>query len=132
LGYTSARSSIPRFRSANSVYGIIPNTLSQGGAAKRPQARMKSHLIPEGVDIPKPWKEKESKTFRSKFAYWIVYIIAFLGVAAGAVQCYFAVKNVQLDKEPLCLVMEEDFSNPEKVFGEGGTFMREVRMDGFG
>ncbi|KAH6902702.1 glucan 1,3-beta-glucosidase [Coprinopsis sp. MPI-PUGE-AT-0042] len=132
LGYSSARPSTPRFRSANSVYGIIPNTPNQGVAVKRPQTRMKSHLIPEGVDIPKPWKERRARHSDRSFAYWIVYIIAFLGVAAGAVQCFFTVKNVQLDKEPLCLVMEEDFSNPDRVFGEGGTFMREVRMDGFG
>ena len=40
---------------------------------------------------------------------------------------------MKLDTRPLCLVMQEDFEGGEdKVFGPGGTFMREVNMDGFG
>lgn len=47
-------------------------------------------------------------------------------------QCYFTYTGVALDKQPLCLVMEENFDNETAVFGPGGTFFREVNMDGFG
>ena len=51
--------------------------------------------------------------------------------------------QVPLDKQPLCLVFEEDFKdgNEDRVFGvskaqngdlTGGSLMREVSMDGFG
>lgn len=41
-----------------------------------------------------------------------------------------------LDRQPLCLAFEENFDDPATVFGQvgtkGGSFMREVNMDGFG
>lgn len=140
-GYSSARSSTQRmshFASANSIYGVLPtgntgnNTHANGSTAnlRKKETRMKSNLLPEDTVVEKPWKE--GKDPRAVFSYWIVYVIAFLGIAVGAVQCYFTVMNVQLDKEPLCIVLDEDFSNPDTVFGPDGTFQREVRMDGFG
>jgi len=55
-----------------------------------------------------------------------------MGLAGGAVQCYFTYTGVALDRKPLCLVMEENFDNETAVFGPGGTFFREVNMDGYG
>ncbi|TFK20537.1 concanavalin A-like lectin/glucanase [Coprinopsis marcescibilis] len=137
-GYSSARSSSQRisnlaFASANSIYGVPATSTTpnpNGSVLKHKAGRMKSHMLPEGTVVEKPWKEVKNP--RAAFAYWIVYVIAFLGIAGGAVQCFFAVKNVQLDREPLCIVLDQDFSNPDTVFGEGGTFFREVTMDGFG
>ncbi|EAU80625.1 glucan 1,3-beta-glucosidase [Coprinopsis cinerea okayama7 len=139
-GYSSARSSsqrIPHFTSANSLYGVLPtpstpNPDGSTAALRHKGTRMKSHKLPDDVVVPKPWKEEEKKSARKVVSYWIVYALALLGFAGGAVQCFFTVKNVQLDKEPLCIVLDEDFSNPDTVFGEGGTFFREVTMDGFG
>mgnify|MGYP007051634169 FL=1 len=91
---------------------------------------MKSHLLKEGKEVPKPWKEEKNP--RAAISYWIVYVVFFLGIAGGTVQCYFQYKGVRLDKQPLCLVLDEQFDNPDRVFGEGGTFYREVSMDGFG
>jgi hypothetical protein len=69
-------------------------------------------------------------------AFWSVYAVVFIGAILGAVQCYFQYTGIALDRQPLCLVMEENFNDPAQVFGEpggtGGTFMREVNMDGFG
>lgn len=51
----------------------------------------------------------------------------------GAMQCYLTYKNVLLDPNPLCLIMEEDFSRSEaEVFGPNGFFMREVDASGAG
>jgi hypothetical protein len=87
-------------------------------------------MLPEGSEVPKPWKE--GKNPRATFSYWIVYIIIFFGIAGGAVQCYFTYIDVALDREPLCLVFDENFDNEDSVFGPNGTFFREVNMNGFG
>uniref|UniRef100_A0A8H7Y360 GH16 domain-containing protein n=1 Tax=Psilocybe cubensis TaxID=181762 RepID=A0A8H7Y360_PSICU len=100
------------------------------GAPKPKFPRMKSHMLPEGTEVSKPWAAKKNP--RAVFSYWIVYFIIFIGLAGGAVQCYFTWKNVALDTAPLCLVLEENFDSEEGVFGENGTFFREVNMDGFG
>jgi len=91
---------------------------------------MKSHMLPEGAVVDKPWKGK--KTSREIFSYWIVYFIIALGLAGGAVQSYFTYIHVPLDKAPLCIVLDENFDNEASVFGPGGSFFREVNMDGFG
>jgi hypothetical protein len=114
---------------SNSVYGAVPGSTS---VLRHKAPRMKSHLIKEGEEVPKPWTE--GKNPRAAVSYWIVWVLFFLGIAGGAVQCYFQYAGVRLDKQPLCLVLDENFANdnPEAVFGERGTFFREVNMDGFG
>lgn len=56
--------------------------------------------------------------------------------STAAIQCYFTYKNVLLDRQPLCMVFDEEFDGSESdVFGQnnqGGKFMREVDMSGFG
>ena len=103
-------------------------TTSQGPKTKMP--RMKSHLLPPDTTIPKPWKE--GKNHRATFSYWIVYFFVSIGLAAGALQCYWEYSRVPLDKKPLCLVFQENFDNEDAVFGPNGTFFREVSMNGFG
>ncbi|TFK67104.1 glycoside hydrolase family 16 protein [Pluteus cervinus] len=99
-------------------------------STRRFQQRMKSHMITDFDNVPKPWLE--NKRPRDKFAYWIVYVLVFIGLAGGAVQAYFSYSGVLLDRQPLCLVMEENFDSQDAVFGDNGSFVREVSMDGFG
>ena len=94
---------------------------------------MKSHMLTSTDSLSKPWLSNKSP--RATFSYYIVYFIIFVGFAGGAVQSLFRYKNVPIDKSPLCLAFEENFDSEETVFGKdakGGTFFREVSMDGFG
>lgn len=106
--------------------------VSNAPAPVKPKApRMKSHMITSDNPAPKPWNDKPNP--RAKFAYFLTYGALMLGLAAGAVQCYFAFKDVALDRQPLCLVMDENFDGTDdSVFGNGGSFFREVNMDGNG
>lgn len=58
----------------------------------------------------------------------------FLGILAGAVRCFFGWRSVPLLPESsLCVVLDQNFDHGEQdVFGEHGTFVREVEMGGFG
>jgi hypothetical protein len=53
-----------------------------------------------------------------------------LGIAGGAFQCYWTYTHVPLEKQPLCIVLDDE----DAVFGPGGTFLRlgEVDMEGLG
>ncbi|EJF59429.1 concanavalin A-like lectin/glucanase [Dichomitus squalens] len=75
--------------------------------------------------IEKPWLTE--KDTRLTLAYWIVYFVAFLGVAGGAIRCYFAWKQT-LHLGNLCLVMEDNFD----TFDLENTWTQEVTMSGFG
>ncbi|KAF8236768.1 concanavalin A-like lectin/glucanase [Tricholoma matsutake] len=97
---------------------------------------MPSHMITNPGSLPKPWAAARSRTPRAIISYYLVYAVVAIGAAIGALQCYFQYKGVMLDRQPLCLVFEENFDDPATVFGQvgtkGGSFMREVNMDGFG
>jgi hypothetical protein len=86
--------------------------------------------------LPKPWAAARSRTPRAIISYYMVYTVVAIGAAIGALQCYLQFKGVMLDRKPLCLVFEENFDDANQVFGQpgtkGGSFMREVNMDGFG
>ncbi|EKM82304.1 hypothetical protein AGABI1DRAFT_124786 [Agaricus bisporus var. burnettii JB137-S8] len=99
-------------------------------ATSRKLPRMKSHMISDRSQISKPWTQTPDA--RNKIAYFLTYAVVLIGLAGGIVQCYFNYANAQLDKSPLCLVMEEYFDSEDAVFGENGSFNREVNMDGFG
>ena len=60
-------------------------------------------------------------------AYWIVYFVAFIGIAMGALRCYFAWKDVPRVGN-LCLIMEDNFD----AFDTDYTWSREIDMSGFG
>ena len=132
--FSSARSS-SRISSIHNVTASHSPSPSQAAvnenAAPKPKApRMRSHMLSDSNPIAKPWKNKKNR--RAIFAYWIVYIIISLGIALGAFQCYWTYTHVPLDKQPLCIVLDENFDNEDTVFGPGGTFFREVNMNGFG
>ena len=90
---------------------------------------MKSYMV-NPSDLSKPWTQTRNP--RASIAYLLTYAVILIGFAGGIVQCYFSYANAQLDKRPLCLVMEENFDSEDSVFGENGSFNREVNMDGFG
>jgi len=135
--FSSARSSS---RLSSSLHAITGNNASPSQAAaaaanenaapKAKVPRMRSHMLSDSKPIEKPWKS--NKSTRAIFSYWVVYFIIFLGIAGGAFQCYWTYTHVALDKQPLCIVLDENFDNEDAVFGPGGTFFREVNMDGFG
>ncbi|KAF9014300.1 concanavalin A-like lectin/glucanase domain-containing protein [Cyathus striatus] len=89
---------------------------------------MKSHAITE--EVVKPWNDAPNP--RARFAYFLPYLVIFLGLSGGIIQCYFSWRNVRIDRSPLCIVMDENFDDENAVFGPNGSFMREVNMDGFG
>jgi hypothetical protein len=93
-------------------------------------------MIADPGFLPKPWAAARSSTPRAVISYYVVYTVVAVGAVLGALQCYFQYKGVALDRQPLCLVFEENFDNERQVFGDvgttGGSFMREVNMDGFG
>ncbi|KAF8914733.1 concanavalin A-like lectin/glucanase domain-containing protein [Mucidula mucida] len=105
--------------------------------------RMRSTLLPisltntddketvDSLSVPKPWRDKPNP--RAKMTYAIVYGMIFVGIAISALQCYLTYRNVMLDRQPLCLVMDEQFDrSTDEVFGPSGYFMREVDASGAG
>lgn len=119
-------SRISMLQSARSSAVPLPG----GNAVPRKLPRMKSHMITDRNDISKPWTEKPNP--RARIAYLLTYAVVCIGFAGGILQCYFNYAHAQLDRKPLCLVMEENFDSGDGVFGENGSFNREVNMDGFG
>ncbi|KAI0740036.1 concanavalin A-like lectin/glucanase [Earliella scabrosa] len=75
--------------------------------------------------IEKPWLA--AKEPRMAVAHWLVYFIAFLGVAAAAVRVFFAWKTT-LRLGNLCPVMEDHFD----TFDTENTWTHEVSLSGFG
>ncbi|TFK63649.1 glycoside hydrolase family 16 protein [Pluteus cervinus] len=103
--------------------------LSNKVARERQKSTMLSATAPDG--IPKPWLETRDPFAR--IAYWITYGAMFLGLAAGALRCYTGYFDVPVMTGNLCPVLDEDFTGGEDgIFGENGTFFREVDMSGFG
>lgn len=80
--------------------------------------------------LQKPWIEERDPY--SRIAYFITYGVMLVGIALGGIRCWTAYKGVPLIKNNLCLVMEENFDSEDGVFGDNGTFFREVDMSGFG
>ncbi|KAE9401348.1 concanavalin A-like lectin/glucanase [Gymnopus androsaceus JB14] len=87
---------------------------------------MRSTMISAEDPPQKPWLS--AKSTRESLSYWLTYGVMSLGLVAGALH-------------PLCIVLDEEFNNPDTVFGTGingnggdgtGTFIREVDMSGFG
>jgi hypothetical protein len=75
-------------------------------------------------EIEKPWKSKNNSHLR--VAYWITYATAVLGIAAGALRCFFGWKGVPR-LENLCQVMVDEFDTLNL-----DIWSREVDLGGFG
>ena len=102
----------------------------QPSIAKVHRERPKSTMLTPTSTLEKPWLTSRDPYHR--FAYFITYGFMFLGIAAGVVRCYFGWMSVPLLSGNLCLVLEENFDSDEGLFGDNGTFFREVDMSGFG
>lgn len=133
-----SRSALPRPSSARSREAFAsprtrPLTLYstiQPSVAKIEHERPKSTMLTDTSVLEKPWLTTRDPYER--IAYIITYAMIFLGIAGGAVRCYFGWTSVPLLTGNLCLVLEEDFNSAEGVFGANGTFFQEVDMSGFG
>jgi len=127
---------IPIPRPISSRLSLSPSARSSavpitgGTIIPRKLPRMKSYMVTNQSVLSKPWTQTRNP--RASIAYLLTYAVILIGFAGGIVQCYFSYANAQLDKRPLCLVMEENFDSEDSVFGENGSFNREVNMDGFG
>lgn len=100
-------------------------------SAKMQKERLKSTMLAEDAVLEKPWLKERDVSAR--IAYFLTYFFIFIGLAVGGIKCFFAWRNVQLqDPNTLCLVMQENFDSYDQVFGQGGSFSREVDMSGFG
>jgi len=102
----------------------------QPSVAKIQRERPKSTMLASTSTLQKPWLT--SRDPYHKLAYFITYGVMFLGIAAGAVRCYFGWTSVPLLSGNLCMVLDENFDTEEGLFGDNGTFFREVDMSGFG
>lgn len=95
------------------------------------KTRMRSTMLEDPSTLDKPWVT--TKDPYSRIAYLLTYSVAFLGIAASAVRCYFGYKSVPLITGNLCMVLDEDFSSDtDTTFGSNGNWFREVQLGGFG
>ncbi|TFK36442.1 ectomycorrhiza-upregulated GH16 glucan endo-1,3-beta-glucosidase precursor [Crucibulum laeve] len=120
----------PILTTRTSARFAVFSTEASSLATPKKITRMRSHALPDDKPMEKPWNDKPNP--RARFAYFLTYFVICLGLTGGVLQSYFTYKNVPLDRSPLCLVLDENFDNPDTVFGENGSFFREVNMDGFG
>jgi hypothetical protein len=101
-------------------------------AVKVTRDRMRSTMLSMNDPLSKPWLDERRDPY-SRVAYLVTYGVMFLGVIAGAVRCYFGLKNVPLITSNLCMVLDEEFDGTEdSTFGQDGKWLREVQMDGYG
>ncbi|KIJ67349.1 glycoside hydrolase family 16 protein [Hydnomerulius pinastri MD-312] len=99
--------------------------------APKKAKRMRSTLLEDPSTLDKPWITKKDPYAR--LAYFTTYGVAFLGIAASAVRCYFGYKSVPMINGNLCMVLDEEFNtDTDTVFGAGGNWFREVELGGFG
>ncbi|KAF8151651.1 GH16 beta-1,3-glucan recognition protein [Crassisporium funariophilum] len=132
-GSSAARPISSRSREAFASPRTRPLTMYstvQPSHSKVERERPKSTMLMSASSLQKPWLETRDPYHR--IAYFITYAVLFLGVAAGAVRCYFGWQDVALLPGNLCMVLEETFDSDEGVFGDNGKFFREVDMSGFG
>ncbi|KAF8824735.1 hypothetical protein HHX47_DHR7000447 [Lentinula edodes] len=142
---STAPRTAPRLRTT-----LLPFLLRPSSMTSLPPAQVKAS---DGSLVEKPWREgpsaaELSKTpfmkrifTRKRISRMLPHLLALVGLGLGVLQCvltYIDVSTERMDRQPLCLVMEEDFNGGEDVVfgsgpgGEGGSFWREVNMDGFG
>jgi hypothetical protein len=87
-------------------------------------------MIVDSDQLQKPWLAEQDRYAR--IAHFVTYGVMFLGVILGAIKVYFDYKSVPVIPGNLCVVLDEEFNDPSTVFGDNGTFFREVDMSGFG
>jgi len=129
--FGSQRGSTTRLREAFTSPPSRPLTMmSVAQVSNVERTRPKSTMLSAKGALQKPWIEERDPY--SRIAYFLTYGVMLLGMAAGAIRCWTGWTGVPLIKSNLCLVMDETFGSEESVFGDNGTFFREVDMSGFG
>jgi hypothetical protein len=94
--------------------------------------RPKTTMLPVGSSISKTWLKPTSRDTYTRVSYFLTYGVAFLGIAASAIRCYFGYRSVPMIKGNLCLIMDESFDSQDSVFGTNGRWFQEVDLSGFG
>ena len=131
--YPGARPSSVRSREAFASPRTRPMTIYstvQPSISKTHRERPKSTMLTSTSVLDKPWLT--SRDPYHKIAYIITYGFMFLGIAAGVVRGYFSWMSVPVLSGNLCMVLDENFDTDDGLFGDNGTFFREVDMSGFG
>lgn len=102
---------------------------SEKGSALAPprdmRVRMASTLL-EG-EIDKPWLREKSP--RARISWWLTIGFMIFGVCMSAIQIYTGVKSVDMIKQPLCLVLSDDFNSPQL---DMGLWSYDVELGGYG
>ncbi|KAG6840780.1 hypothetical protein C0991_004385 [Blastosporella zonata] len=129
--FQSNRGSTTRLREAFTSPPPRPLTMmSVAPVEKVERVRPKSTMLAAKGALEKPWIQERDPY--SRIAYFITYGVMLIGIACGVVRCYTGWKDVPLITSNLCLVLDENFDSEATVFGDNGTFFREVDMSGFG
>lgn len=109
---------------------LTVNSLAPSISQKK-AVRMRSSLLDDPSTIDKPWIK--NKDPYARVAYFLTYGVAFLGIVASAIRCYFGYKSVPVLSRNLCMVLDEQFdTDTDTVFGSGGNWFREIELGGFG
>ncbi|OJT11698.1 Beta-1,3-glucan-binding protein [Trametes pubescens] len=98
-------------------------TASRVSVVPRVRRMMRTTMLTGAIE--KPWLSEKDRMV--SISHWLVYFIAFLGVAGSAIRCYFAYVQTPILGN-VCLVMEDNFD----TFDTDTKWMREVSMSGFG
>lgn len=106
------------------MYSIVQSSI------KIERERAKSTMLTHDTVIPKPWTSRPEPYQR--FSYFLTYAMIVLGFMLSGVRVFLGWRDVRLLKGNLCLVMDENFDSDAGIFGDNGTFFREVEMSGFG
>ena len=99
------------------------NVASRLSVAAPRSKRLRSSMLTGTIE--KPWVGE--RDVYGRVAYFMTYLIAFLGIAGSVLRCYFAWKDVPRVGN-LCLIMEDNFD----TFDTDYTWSREIDMSGFG
>ncbi|KAJ3838070.1 GH16 beta-1,3-glucan recognition protein [Lentinula raphanica] len=127
--HASTRHLSSRLREAFAAPAARPLTIHSALAPEKSKRdRPKSTMLTTSPS--KPWLSSRDPHMR--IAYFLTYGMIFVGVVVSAIKCFFDYRGVPMLTGNLCKVLDEDFSSADGVFGDNGTFFREVDMSGFG
>ncbi|KAJ7651192.1 glycoside hydrolase family 16 protein [Roridomyces roridus] len=120
------------------VDAITANANANAHVQGPPTKRMKSTALPPAEPykaVPKPWTTKPNP--RARISYYLTWTLFIVGMGLGGLQSALTYRGVRLDRQPLCLVFEDNFNSGDDaaVFGTASTpgrWLREVDLSGFG
>ncbi|KAJ3758154.1 GH16 beta-1,3-glucan recognition protein [Lentinula raphanica] len=127
--HASTRHLSSRLREAFAAPAARPLTIYSALAPEKSKRdRPKSTMLTTSPN--KPWLSSRDPYMR--IAYFLTYGMIFVGVVVSGVKCFLDYRSVPMITGNLCKVLDEDFGSADGVFGDNGTFFREVDMSGFG